>query len=77
MARAMPVLPEDDSSTTDPGPSRPSFSASSIMALAARSLTEPPGFWPSSLARMRTVRLGLSAETSTSGVLPTRSRTES
>jgi hypothetical protein len=58
MARAMPVLPELDSSTVTPGPSRPSFSASSTIALAARSLTDPPGFWPSSLARMRTRGFG-------------------
>jgi hypothetical protein len=46
MASAIPVLPDEDSSTTwpDPGCSRPSFSASSSMALAARSFTDPPGF---------------------------------
>src|SRR5688500_2465430 len=47
------------------------------MALAARSFTEPPGFWPSSLARMRARGLGLSFDTSTIGVLPIRSATES
>ena len=75
----MPVLPDDDSSTTwpDPGCSTPSFSASSTIHFAARSFTEPPGFWPSSLAKMRTRGFGLSAETSTSGVLPMRSSTES
>jgi len=52
MASAMPVLPDDDSSTIwpEPGDSTPSFSASSIIHLAARSFTEPPGFCPSSLA---------------------------
>src|SRR5262249_16427606 len=40
---------------------------------AARSFTDPPGFWPSSLARMRTFRFGLSAVMSTIGVLPMRS----
>src|SRR5438067_1794052 len=75
MAMAMPVLPDDDSMIVDPAWRSPSFSASSIMALAARSLTDPPGFWPSSLARMRTLGLGLSSLTSTSGVLPMRSST--
>ena len=79
IARAMPVLPEDDSRMIwpQPGARMPSFSACSIMYLAARSFTEPPGFWPSSLARMRTFGLGDSAETSTIGVLPMRSRMES
>src|SRR4051794_31632484 len=76
MARAIPVLPDDDSTSVAPGVSRPSFSASSTMALAARSFTDPPGFWPSSLAQMRTLGLGESADTSTSGVLPIRSRTD-
>src|SRR3954451_6293866 len=75
MAMAMPVLPDDDSMIVQPGVTTPSFSASSIMVLAARSFTEPPGFWPSSLARMRTFGLGLSSLTSRSGVLPIRSRT--
>ena len=46
----MPVLPEVGSMMTEPGPSRPRASASSIMALAMRSLTEPAGLKPSSLA---------------------------
>src|SRR5580658_180168 len=74
----MPVLPDDGSRRTCPGsPGRrtPDFSASSIIERAMRSFTEPPGFWPSSLRRMRTSGLGLSGETSTSGVLPIRSRT--
>ena len=58
-----------------PGLKRPCFSASSIIERAILSFTEPPGFWPSSLARMRTAGFGLSDETSTSGVLPIRSRT--
>src|SRR3954451_24401106 len=77
MARAIPVLPDDDSRIVCPGRRLPSFSASSIIALAARSLTEPPGFWPSSLARMRTRGFGLSFDTSTMGVFPTRSSTDS
>ena len=41
-----------------------------------RSLTEPKGFWLSILARIRTRGFGLSALTSTSGVLPIMSSTE-
>src|SRR5947208_1922393 len=75
MARAMPVLPEDDSTICCPGERLPSFSASSIIALAARSFTLPPGFWPSSLRTIRACGFGLSEVTSTSGVLPMRSST--
>jgi hypothetical protein len=71
------VLPDDDSRMIEPGCRSPSFSASSTIHLAARSLTDPPGFWPSSFATMRTAGLGLRAETSTMGVLPMRSRIES
>ena len=48
LARPMPVLPEVGSMITAPGPSRPRASASSSMALATRSLTEPPGLKASS-----------------------------
>jgi hypothetical protein len=79
IASAMPVLPEDDSRITwpEPGVRIPSFSASMIICFAARSLTDPPGFWPSSLARIRTRGLGLSWEMSTIGVSPMRSSTDS
>ena len=40
-----------------------------------RSLTDPNGFWLSSLARMRTSGFGESADTSTIGVWPMRSST--
>ena len=76
MAMPMPVLPEDGSIRVCPGSRMPSFSAASIMDRAIRSFTEPPGFWPSSLIRMRTSGLGLSELMSTSGVLPIRSSTE-
>src|SRR3954471_18983516 len=76
MARPMPVFPDDGSRSVCPGVSVPSASASLIMLRAMRSLTEPPGFWPSSLARMRTAGLGLSWLTSTSGVLPMVARIE-
>ena len=55
----------------------PSFSASRIIHLAARSFTDPPGFWPSSLARMRTFGFGDSDEMSTIGVSPMRSSADS
>src|SRR5438270_879632 len=76
MANPMPVLPDEGSRIVCPGCSEPSASATSTMARAMRSFTEPVGFWPSSLARMRTPGLGLRAESSTSGVLPTRSSTD-
>src|SRR5688500_3282512 len=66
----MPVFPEDDSRIALPGDRSPFFSASSITDSAARSFTDPPRFAPSSLASMRTFGFGLSAETSTIGVLP-------
>src|SRR5438105_11389359 len=72
----MPVLPLDGSRMVWPGRRVPSASAASTMALAMRSFTDPVGFWPSSLARMRTAGLGLSSVSSTSGVLPIRSRTD-
>ena len=73
---AMPVLPDDGSMSVLPGVSVPSASASVIIFSAMRSFTEPAGFWPSILARMRTSGFGLSWLTSTSGVLPMRSSTE-
>src|SRR5947209_10681354 len=66
----MPVFPDDDSRMIWPARRSPFFSASSIIDSAARSFTDPPGFWPSSLATMRTFGFGLSADTSTIGVLP-------
>src|SRR4051812_10536356 len=74
-ASAMPVFPDDGSRMVWPGASRPSFSAASIIDRAIRSFTDPNGFWLSSLARMRTRGLGLSALTSTSGVFPIMSST--
>src|SRR5262245_54765781 len=72
----MPVLPDEGSRITSPGRRRPSASAASTMALAIRSLTDPPGLRPSSFPTMRTSGLGDSALSSTIGVLPMRSRTE-
>jgi hypothetical protein len=46
----MPVLPEVGSRIVWPGVIAPSASATSIIDFATRSLTEPVGFCPSSLA---------------------------
>jgi hypothetical protein len=70
IAREMPVLPLVGSSTMRSGVSSPDSSAAAIRYLAMRSLTEPVGFWPSSLAKKRTPGLGLRRCSSTSGVLP-------
>ena len=70
IASEMPVLPEVGSRIVMPGPIAPFSSASSISARATRSLTEPVGFWHSSLAQMRTPGLGDRRRSSTSGVLP-------
>ena len=75
MASEMPVLPEVGSRIIWPGRSRPSRSAPSIMNFAMRSFTDPVGFSPSSLARMRTPGTGESCEISTTGVSPIMSST--
>src|SRR5947208_4315964 len=72
----MPVLTDEGSRMVWPGRRLPSASAASTMARAMRSFTEPVGFWPSSVARMRTAGLGLSSLSSTRGVFPIRSRTD-
>src|SRR5436305_7751345 len=66
----MPVLPEVGSRIVWPGRIRPLSSASSIMARATRSLTEPVGLRDSSFAQMRTPGLGLRRLSSTMGVWP-------
>src|SRR2546423_7953759 len=63
----MPVFPLVGSSSRRPGSSSPEASAASIIAFATRSLIDPVGFCPSSLANRRTLPTGCS---STSGVLP-------
>jgi hypothetical protein len=75
MPSEMPVLPEVGSRIVCPGSMAPSASAASIIAFATRSLTEPVGLRPSSLAKTRTPGFGESAGSSTIGVLPTASRT--
>src|SRR5687767_8063535 len=76
MASEMPVLPLVGSRMVDPGWSRPSFSAASIIAIAARSLIEPVGLWSSSLAHRRTSGVGDSDGSPTSGVPPSESTSE-
>ena len=73
IARAMPVLPDVASINLVPDLISPRAMADSIMFLAARSLTEPPGLFPSSLPRMRTRGFVCNFVRSTSGVLPTKS----
>src|SRR5574343_496216 len=77
MASAMPVLPEVASIRVSPGLMSPRASARWIIDRAGRSLTEPAGLLPSSLARMTLPRRSFSAPgmrtRRTSGVLPTKS----
>ena len=70
MASEIPVLPEVGSRMVCPGAMSPRSSASSIMARATRSLTEPVGLRDSSLAQMRTPGVGDRRFSSISGVLP-------
>ena len=82
MARPCPVLPLVGSMIVPPGFSSPARSAASIIGRPMRSLTDPPGLSISILARSsgcrsmgprsRVIRL-----IRTSGVLPTRSSTDS
>src|SRR5918998_5686307 len=77
MASEMPVLPDVGSSTVQPGCSRPSASAFSIIARAGRSLMEPVGLRSSSFAHSRTCGAGESDGRPTSGVSPTACNSES
>ena len=72
IASEMPVLPEVGSRIVWPGSIAPSASAASIIA-ATRSLTEPVGLRPSSLAKIHTSGFGDRRGNSTRGVLPTAS----
>src|SRR3954451_7008039 len=72
----MPVLPLVGSRIVAPGWSFPSFSAASIIEMAARSLIEPVGLWSSSLAHSRTSAVGDSDGRPTRGVLPSESTSE-
>ena len=65
------MLPAVPSTTVPPGLSTPRRSASSTIHLAARSLTEPPGFMNSALPRISQPVSSLRALSRMSGVLPT------
>ncbi len=71
------MFPEVGSRIVEPGRSRPSFSACSIMKNAARSFTEPVGLRSSSLAHSRTSSDGDSLGRPTIGVLPSEASSES
>src|SRR3990172_13095029 len=79
MARAMPVLPDVESKMILPGRNFPVRMPSRTIHKAGRSLTDPPGLNPSSLAKMRTFAGSPSVIRwiSSSGVSPIRSRTDS
>ncbi len=66
----MPVLPAVPSTMVPPGFSRPDASASRMIASAARSLTEPPGFMNSALPRMAQPVASEARRSRISGVLP-------
>src|ERR1700744_2896922 len=71
----MPVLPAVDSTTRPPGLSSPRFSASRIIHLPARSLTDWPGFMNSALPRMVQPVASEACFSLISGVLPMASTT--
>src|SRR3954470_16384719 len=75
----MPVLPEVESMIVFPGASLPDLMPSWIILSAGRSLTEPPGLKPSSLAKILTAGEMPAAilRISSSGVSPISSRTDS
>src|SRR3954453_6686434 len=76
MASEIPVLPLVGSRMVSPGVSFPSFSAASIILIAARSLMEPVGLWSSSLAHSRTSEVGDRLGSPTSGGPPRESTRE-
>jgi hypothetical protein len=73
IARPTPVLPDVGSTIVPPGRSRPAFSAASIIEIAIRSLTDPPGFADSSFATR--FPGGWIRESLISGVPPTAAST--
>src|SRR5713226_9334180 len=74
MAKPCPVLPEVGSTIVPPAFSMPARSAASIIRKPMRSLTLPPGFSISSLARMVGLTPRVTLCRRTSGVSPTASR---
>ncbi len=75
MASPTPVLPAVGSTIVPPGPRRPSRSAVSIMRIAIRSFTEPPGLKYSTLANSRAPDGGAIFLSRISGVPPISSST--
>ena len=73
IASPIPVLPEEFSTITSPGRSRPSSRAFSTMYRAIRSLTLPIGFMSSIFANAAQGRSTIDRSSSTSGVEPTDS----
>src|SRR6202158_1664766 len=71
MASAMPVFPLVASIRVSPRWLSPRFSASTIIDKAGRSLTEPAGLLPSSLASITLLAFPTRCRSCTSGVLPT------
>ena len=74
------MLPDVGSTIVPPGCSRPSRSAASIIAIATRSFTLPPGFIDLDLGEQVAAQpfgRDQTRDSRTSGVLPTRSRIES
>ena len=77
IAMPIPVLPAVPSTTAPPGPSAPRAIASPMIASAARSLTDPPGFMNSALPKIVHPVASDAARSRMSGVrpiAPTRSR---
>ena len=70
----MPVLPAVPSTTVPPGFSTPRCSASRMIASAARSFTEPPGFMNSALPRILQPVSSEARRRRISGVLPMAAR---
>ncbi len=77
MASPTPVLPEVGSTIVPPGFSSPEASAASIIRMAMRSFTEPPGLKYSTLARTVALIPSVTLLSLTRGVLPTSSMIES
>jgi hypothetical protein len=71
----MPVLPAVPSTITPPGLSSPRFAASSMMAAAARSFTDCPGFMNSALPKMVQPVISEARRSLISGVPPMAART--
>ena len=69
------MLPEVGSTIVSPGLILPSASATSIMLIAMRSLTDAPGFWYSNFTYTSALSSGTTRFNLTSGVLPINSVT--